>query len=300
MSPETRRKALRGLLGQLPEWQRPFSILSRTITEAAEYVVEHLLLDLNGIEMVPAVFVRPKGSGPFPAILYNHAHGNNYAVGKTELLQGGRSFQDPPYAIELTRRGIAALCIDQYCFEGRNGRSESATFKEMLWRGQVLWGMMVYDNLRALDYLLSRPDVENGRVGTLGLSMGSTMAWWCAALDPQLKLCIDICCLTDFHALIESAGLDRHGIYYYVPHLLTQFTTADIVALIAPRPYLSVAGTRDPLTPVAGLNRIDAAQQAVYAAHGVPEAWRLVREPVGHEETAVMRAEILTFLDTWL
>ena len=58
--------------------------------------------------------------------------------------------------------------------------------------------------------------------------MGSTMAWWTAALDERIKVCVDVCCLTDFQALIETGGLDGHGIYYYVPGLLKHFTTAQI------------------------------------------------------------------------
>ena len=74
----------------------------------------------------------------------------------------------------------------------------------MLWRGRVMWGMMVYDSLRALDYLASRRDVDRSRLGTLGLSMGSTMAWWVAALDERVKACVDICCLTDYEALMDE------------------------------------------------------------------------------------------------
>jgi cephalosporin-C deacetylase-like acetyl esterase len=58
--------------------------------------------------------------------------------------------------------------------------------------------MMVYDNIRAIDYLATRPEVNAARIATLGLSMGSTMAWWTAALDERVKVCVDICCLTDF------------------------------------------------------------------------------------------------------
>ena len=148
--------------------------------------------------------------------------------------------------------------------------------------------------------LLTRPDVDGERLGTMGLSMGSTMAWWVAALDERIKLCVDICCLTDFHALIDAGGLDGHGIYYYVPNLLKHFTTAGINALIAPRAHLSLAGNHDPLTPPAGLDRIDAELRKVYQAHGAPDAWKLLRYEVGHMETAEMRAEILSFLDQWL
>ena len=82
--------------------------------------------------------------------------------------------------------------------------------------------------------------------------MGSTMAWWLAALDERVKVCVDLCCLTDFAALIETRGLDGHGIYYYVPRLLKHFTTAEINALIAPRPHLALAGNYDRLTPSPG------------------------------------------------
>ena len=94
--------------------------------------------------------------------------------------------------------------------------------------------MMVYDSLKAIDYLVQREDVDPARIGTLGLSMGSTMAWWVAALDTRVKVCIDLCCLTDYQALMEARGLDGHGIYYYVPSLLKYFTTAEINALIVP------------------------------------------------------------------
>src|SRR5206468_605743 len=155
-------------------------------------------------------------------------------------------------------------------------------FKEMLWKGQVLWGMMVYDSIRAIDYLVSRSEVDPDRLATLGLSMGSTMAWWLAALDTRIKVTVDICCLTEFQSLIETKGLDGHGIYYYVPSLLKHFTTAEINALIAPRPHLSLAGNQDKLTPPQGLDILDHELKKTYAAHGAADAWKLHREDVGH------------------
>ena len=65
---------------------------------------------------------------------------------------------------------------------------------------------MVYDSIKAIDYLLTRPDVDGSRIATLGISMGSTMAWWVAALDPRVKVCIDICCLTDFEGSSSKQG----------------------------------------------------------------------------------------------
>ena len=301
MDKEARRQQLYALLGDLPDRSRKISATKVMEEERESYILEKLVLDLNGIESVPAYFVRPRGqAGRLPAILYNHAHGGDYVMGKDELILERSGFQQPPYAEELTRRGYCALCIDHWAFGERRGRTESEIFKQMLWQGRVMWGMMVYDSLRAIDYLVSRPEVDAERLGTLGLSMGSTMAWWVAALDTRIKVCVDICCLTDYQALIESRGLDGHGIYYYVPGLLKYFTTAQINALIAPRAHLSLAGNYDRLTPPAGLDRIDAELKKVYAQEGTPDAWKLLRYDIGHFESAAMRAEIVAFLRDWL
>ena len=158
----------------------------------------------------------------------------------------------------------------------------------------------VYDSLRAVDWLAARADVDASRIGTVGMSMGSTMAWWLAALDERIKVTVDICCLTDFHTLLAMKGLGGHGVYYYVPGLLKHFTTSQINALIAPRAHLGLAGLQDKLTPVAGLDIIDRDLRRVYADAGHPERWQLLRYDVGHQETAEGRREVLAFLQRFL
>lgn len=295
-----RRAELLALLGALPDRQRPISAHTRSV-QVDGYRIEHLELDLNGIEPVPAYFVRPEATdGPLPVILYNHAHGNNYERGKRELITGSGALQSPPFAQALTDAGYAALCIDHWAFCERRTRTEAEIFKLFLWEGRVMWGMMLYDSLRAIDYLVTRPDVDPARIGTLGLSMGSTMAWWLAALDTRVRVCVDLCCLTDYQALIETGGVDLHGLYYYVPDLLRHFTSAQINALIAPRAHLSLNGDLDPLTPPAGLDRIDAELRRAYDEFGAGDAWQMHRSPTGHYETPAMREAIMRFLARWL
>jgi cephalosporin-C deacetylase-like acetyl esterase len=294
------RTLLYSLMGDLPP-DRPIESRLVSTEERERYTLEKLTLQLNGIEPVPAYFIKPKqGDGPFPAILFNHSHGGNYRLGKDELINGNVYMQDPPYADAFAQQGYAALCIDAWGFGERSGRSESEIFKQMLWSGQVMWGMMVYDNLRAFQFLKSRTDVDPSRIGTLGMSMGSTMAWWTAALETEIKVCVDICCMTDFQSLIDARGLDGHGIYYYVPSLVKHFTTAQINAMIAPRPHLSLVGIHDLLTPSAGFDRIDEELTALYRRMHAPEAWKLLRYPTGHLETAEMREDILDFLLKYL
>jgi len=301
MTPAIRRAELYALLGDLPPRDRPITVETLGSEQRDGYVLERLRLDLNGQQPVTALYARPTNAiGRIPVVLYNHAHGGKYQLGKDELLKGSPPYITVPYVDDLVKRGWAVLAIDHWLFGERSGRSENDVFKEMIWNGKVLWGQMVYDNLRAIDYLVSRPDVDATRIATIGLSMGSTMAWWTAALDERIIACADLCCLTDFHALIEAKGLSGHGIYYYVPNLLKHFTTTEINALIIPRAHLSLAGLQDKLTPVAGLDRIDANLTKLYGDAGVPERWKLIREDVGHVETPTMRAAVLAFLERWL
>jgi dienelactone hydrolase len=159
---------------------------------------------------------------------------------------------------------------------------------------------MMFDAIKAVDYLVSRPDIDPERIATMGISLGSTTAWWLAALDTRIKVCVDICCLTDYQALIETNGLEYHSIYYYVPRLLKHFTAAQVNALTAPRHHLSLAGNYDCLTPPAGLDRIDAELRKAYAEEGAADRWKLLRYDIGHHETALMRKEIVSFLREWL
>ena len=227
-----------------------------------------------------------------------------YDLGKEQLLRGTNV--QPAYAPVLAEMGVVTLAIDSWCFGERqhdsNGhRGEEDAFKLMLWRGQVLWGMMMFDEFRALSHLASRPEVDPQRLGVTGMSMGSTKAWWLAALDPRLRLAIDLCCLTDFDSLIAAHGLSGHSIFYYVPSLLKEFDTTSINELIVPRPHLSLNGRRDLLTPPAGVEKIRENLLPLYRQHGRQENCRIELFDYAHEETPEMRGLSSTECgDIWL
>lgn len=301
MERDAMRSQLYSLLGDLPDRQTLVECKLISKEEREKFIIEKLVLNLNGFEPVPAYFIYPKQTiGKTPVILFNHSHGGNYTVGKDEILNGASYMYKKPYAEELTEIGYSILCIDEWGFGERRGRTESEIFKEMLWEGQVMWGMMVYDGIRAIDYLFTREDVDTNRIGTLGMSMGSTKAWWISALDTRVKLCVDICCMTDFQALIDNKGLDGHGVYYYVPRLLKYFTASEINSLISPRPRFSLNGIYDKLTPHRGLDKINEELEKVYEKDGAKECFKLRKYPVGHFETAEMRGDIIRFLKKWI
>jgi len=301
---ERRRKELWGLLGDLP-WQHKPGVPKLLSSEKHDgYTLQRLTLDLNGIEPVPALLLIPdKRQSPAPGLLYIHWHAGMYGLGKEQLLRGVDV--QPAYAPVCAEKGIVTLAIDSWCFGERQHdadgkRGEEDAFKLMLWQGQVLYGMMMFDELRALDFLASRSEVDPQRIGVLGMSMGSTKAWWLAALDPRVRLCLDVCCLTDYEELIKTHALSAHGIFYYVPSLLKHFQSADINELIVPRARLSVNGRRDPLTPVPGVEKIRDHLLPLYRKYGHESDCHIELFDAAHQELPEMRKLILESLDRYL
>jgi dienelactone hydrolase len=297
---QRRREDLWGLLGDLP-WQHepaPPQVIRRE--DHGTYTLERLVLDLNGVEPVPALLLIPKKiKRPAPGLLFIHWHAGQYWLGKEQLLKGTEV--QPAYAPVLAEMGIVTLAIDSWCFGERQhdpdgNRGEQDAFKLMLWRGQVLYGMMMFDEYRAFQYLASRPEVDPQRLGATGMSMGSTKAWWLAALEPRVRLTVDICCLTDFDALIAAHGLYHHGVYYFVPSLLKEFNTTGINELIVPRPRLSVNGRKDLLTPPAGVEKVRDNLMPLYRKFGREEDCHIELFDCAHQELPVMRSLIIEWL----
>jgi len=299
-----RRKELWNLLGDLPWDHRPGPVKVLKTEKHDGYTLERLILDLNGIEPVPALLLIPENRlAHAPGLLFIHWHGGMYDLGKEQLLVGAEA--QPAYAPVCAEKGLVTLAIDSWCFGERkhddNGsRGEADTFKYMLWKGQVLWGMMMFDEFRAFDYLATRPEVDANRLGVLGMSMGATKAWWLAALDPRVRACMDVCCLTDFQELIKIHNLSGHGIYYYVPSLLKHFQSEQINELIVPRAHLSVNGRLDDLTPPAGVERIHDYLLPLYGEYGKSEDCHIELFDCPHTELPAMRKLILAWMDKYL
>jgi hypothetical protein len=226
-----------------------------------------------------------------------------YDLGKEQLLLGVDA--QPAYAPVCAEKGLVTLAIDCWCFGERKHdevgrRGEEDTFKVMLWRGQVLWGMMMFDEFRAFDYLAHRPEVDPDRLGVLGMSMGSTKAWWLAALETRVRATMDVCCLTDCEELIKVHNLSGHGVYYFAPSLLKHFQTAQVNELIVPRARLSVNGRLDELTPPAGVERISEYLAPLYQKYGKREDCHIEMFDCAHWELPEMRKLILEWMDRYL
>jgi dienelactone hydrolase len=243
---------------------------------------------------VRAFLCRPQVTGPVPAVLVIHAHGDRYDIGADELMQGRPALTSPP-GPALASLGFATLCLDMPCFGDRATETESAATKRALWAGRSLAGQMLGENAAALDWLAAQDWVRADRIGVFGISMGATLGYWLAAADPRVAVLAHQCCLADFDTMTASGAHDLHGIYLTVPGLPALAPNGVLAGMVAPRPQFIGLGAQDPLTPPDALAIALDQVRAAYAARG----GRLVvhLEPdEGHRETPAMRAALLDFL----
>ena len=262
---------------------------------ARERGVETWVLRIGACD-VPATLIRPKGTGPVPAVLYCHSHGNRWEIGRSELLSGRPALPSGAYGPALADLGIASLSID---LPGHGSRiaegSEGSLSKSALWQGHTLMGQMLSELAAAFEWLAQDPRIDAARIATLGLSMGATHAYWLAALQPKVAATAHLCAFSNIAQLIASGAHDLHGAYMTVPGLLAQGDMGDVAALVAPRPMLICSGSDDPLTPPEALLPALATLSEAYA--GRPGALEIsLAQDSGHVETATHRAAVLEFL----
>jgi dienelactone hydrolase len=299
-----------GSLGEIPPRPSPLNVRVVATDQKDGYRIEKFVFD-NGVDsMVPGYIAIPdERRGRLPAILTMHGHGSS----KDNMFGYQPTSQD--VAGMLAKQGFVVLGIDNY-FNGerratgpagdlepqqKGSDQEISLFKLNLWLGRTLWGMMLRDELIALDYLASRPEVDPNRIGAQGMSMGSTRAWWLAAIDDRIKAVVGVACFTRYEDLIAIRALRAHGIYYFVPGLLKHFDTEGVMALLAPRPFLALTGDRDAGSPPEGMKKLDEILTRIYTLHGKKDAFESVIYPeTGHVYNDDMKARMVAWFKRFL
>ena len=261
-----------------------------------DWPCDHVRFTTPDEETIPALFLHPEAPDtPVPAVLYCHAHGNRYEVGMRELMDGRPTLQGS-FGPALQALGIASLCLEMPAFGARQEQGESARAKHHLWHGSTLFGQMLTELAAALHFLADHPHIDENRLGVLGFSMGSTHAFWLAALNERVRAAVALCSFADLACLAETPAHDGPGFYMTVPGLLNRYRTGEIAGLAAPRALFIGVGLEDWSTPELCFAKGRADLEAAYA--DTPDQLAFHVEPhAGHEETPAMRAAVLGFLE---
>ncbi len=278
MKPDQMLSALGECLGGA--WPQPGDLkpqLRKTIQKDG-YRIESLTYEVEAGDAVPAMLLIPDGvdaKHSAPAVAVWHQHAGQYHLGKSEPagLEGNEMHHT---GVALVKEGYVVLCPDALCFEERqdpggklkNGKYERFMFLEYVLKGQSLAWKNILDMRRAIDYLCSRAEVDDQRIGCYGHSMGSTHAWLVGPWEPRIKCVIGNCCLPTYEAIRKHKLL--HCFPNFVPGWLQYGDTPEIASLIAPRALHLNLGELDGGSPIEeakkGLSRIAAAYQRAGAA----------------------------------
>lgn len=223
---------------------------------------------------VPAYLFRPvEFSNRQPAIVILPGHGT---IAQTAGLR--KSYQRAN-ALELARAGFITLTMELRGFGKLNavGHLQIDTAARLV--GRTWYGMLVHDAMRAIDYLLTRPEVDSARVGATGIGAGGALTLYTTALDDRLAVAL----VTSYLGRYVVTCLDEeHCPCNDIPGILRHAEMGDVAALLAPRPVLFVNGRRDPATTHAAQESFAVARQ-VYSFLGVPQLVKLIEpEQMGH------------------
>ncbi len=237
-----------------------------------------------GLELF-GYFLTPQDAPPRqPAILClpGHGRGVDSIVGIAE--DGSQRDLDQPveyqadFALQCVVHGYPVFALEQMSFGHRRdsraraaGSSASSCKQDSmaaLMLGESMTGWRVWDAMRALDYLQTRPEVDPDRLVTMGISGGGLTSLFTACLDTRVRVGVVCGYFNTFRDSILSVD---HCVDNYAPGLLSILEMPDMAGLVAPRALFVESGTQDKIFPLAAFERAIARAQEIYAAFGVPE-----------------------------
>lgn len=292
--PEVER-AFRASIGlaALPE-RAPLHARTVARHEFGGYTVENVIFESRPGFPVTANLYRPNGAaqGRRPAILSPIGH--YLGAGKTAAAVQAR-------AIGLARMGFVVFTYDaigqgERMFPGNVHHEAGYTLLPL---GETIAGWMVWDSMRAVDYLLTLADVDPRRIAITGNSGGGLNTLYTAALDERLAAAVVVGYTYEFRHWAKYAG--SHCTCTHLPGVYRAMEWFEIAGLIAPRPLLMLQGEYDAIFQIESARRAASGAAAVYNALGQPGRVRLdevPREP--HDYSRPYRERMYGWMARWL
>ena len=166
-------------------------------------------------------------------------------------------------------------------------------------RGYTPAGVECWNGIRAIDYLVSRPDVDADRIGVTGISGGGAATVWIAAADERVKVAVPVSGMSDLESYVSHKVINGHcDCMFLVNTYQWQWTT--IAALIAPRPLLFANSDNDPIFPMDGNRRIIARLRQLYKMYDKPELVDDYVSKGGHDYRPDLRIAVFKWINKHL
>src|ERR1051325_1750640 len=275
-----------------------------------------------------------------PAIVALHDHGGFYLWGKEKLVETEDEpavlkewrktyYGNASIASTLARMGYVVLVIDMFywgerrmlldddpedwrqrpnnikaesiaAFNQRSGQSEQLVGRTIYSAGFTWAGVMFWDDIRSVDYLLSRPEVDKNRIGCVGLSVGGLRSCHLAALDDRIKAAVVVGWMCSFPRQLKKHIRHTIGHTKLVPGLYQHLDYPDVASLAMPAALLVIKGRKDTLFEPRGVQEAFDKLAACYRKSGNQDKFRARLYDTPHEFNSEMQAEAWQWLERWL
>ena len=297
------RRQLLANLGGLPE-RTPLNAKIVGAIERENFRIEKVIFEsLPNFYVTASLYLPKRGTGPYPAILFPLGHE-----------AGAKSHEAWQYVLgSFATKGFVALAWDpagqgeRVQFFDPNLRSSllAASTREhtmlgvqCLVTGDSIARYTIWDGIRALDYLVSRKEVDPQRIGVTGNSGGGTHTAYLAALDDRLKVAAPSCYITNWSRLLAQLG-PQDAEQNLPPFLNLGYDFPDFLYAFAPKPYLILSAIRD-FFPIGGARATFAEAQRVYDSLGMADKLKMVEADDGHGYTLPRRLAAYSWMSKWL
>ncbi|WP_327484933.1 alpha/beta hydrolase [Telluribacter sp.] len=293
------RARLNEAFGPFPP-KTPLNPVVTGTVERADFRVEKLYFESQpGYFVTAALFIPKNTSGKSPAILYCSGH----------HIAGFRSDVYQHTILNYVEKGFIVLAFDPIGQgerrDYRDLEGKSAPTKEHSYAGVQTFitgispaNYFTWDGIRAIDYLISRPEVDASRIGVTGRSGGGTQTAYIAALDERVLASAPECYITSFDKLLLSNGPQDaeqnllHGIE-------KGLDLADFIEVRAPKPTLIVSTTRD-MFSIQGVRDTYLEARKAFEAFGKAGHLNKVEDDAAHASTPKNREAAFAFFQKYL
>jgi dienelactone hydrolase len=264
--------------------------------DRGSYVARKIALNITADNRILAYMLKPKGDGPFPAVLLLHDHGATFNIGKEKVIAPwgitperiraaenytGQIYGNRFIGDELAKRGYVCFTIDALNWGDRGGggmEGQQAIAANMLFMGMSFAGLIAHEDVRSAEFLTTLPFVDNSRIAAMGLSMGAYRTWQVAAVSDIVKAGVAVCWMATNQGLLSwfmnrSGGNSAYSMLH--PGLFNYFDYPDVAAMACPKPMLFYNGINDKLFPVKAVEAAYQKMQTIWASQSAADKLNL-------------------------
>jgi dienelactone hydrolase len=268
---------------------------------------------------------------PAPAVVLLHSHGGYYFWGREREIDGDDThasliemrnvgYGGKAIATEMVRRGFVVISIDMFFwgerrmvleddpeewktrptgissdsvtkFNQRSAASEQLMGRTLMSAGVTWAGIIAWDDMRTVDYLITRPEIDPKRIGCIGHSVGGLRSAYLAALDDRIQAAVVCGWMCSFPNQLAKHIRSTIGHTKIIPGIYRLMDHPDIASLAMPKPLMVINGIQDALFEPDGVRAAHEKLAKCYAKAGAPDHFKSVIEDRPHEFNAERQAD---------